>query len=702
MTKRQYLLVSAFLLFLLCYVSMVLSQSGGQTIRWTQVPIRSSAQKKMGLLGGEGMQAIMGIAYAPSNPQIAYLVSDTSQVWKSSDGGNTWYMQHNGFYALGGLSVVIDPYNEDIAFVAGSTGKTYEKASKLPDPFGGIFRTVDGGKTWELVRRVDFFKTVIGGKRLVFDPRSFDGVKTKTIYAGTYREGLLKSIDAGNTWITLGLQDVSIHDVKIHPKRPSTLFLATMGGLFKYEDDKCKISKIGSGLPDYPGTIAVNPNKPDVIYAAVGKHGVYRSIDGGNNFVSRNRGLPRKDCTNISLSPSQPDFLYVSMHRTTLLNPYWSHDGGATWHFPKTLDRGKLSLVGEHRFIGGPIEPHPNKPNIALATANGKARMIKTEDAGITWTYSGNGYTGGRKGVGKTSQAFFAKPHQMIFFLIDHGPALTEDGGDTFRLLPIPRVLRRKTTPVGAVQPLDNANVIVTAIGQWSKQLLVVSKDKGNSWKIFQGTEDNYRFIAFHSQKPHIVYAQGFISEDTGNSWRALSEKVRAVYSANGDIVYSIGKFKKDMSVIKRSTDRGRTWQIPFDPLPIGPRAINEIDVDPTNPDRIYVASNKGFYIFNHKKKNWIKKGDKSGLMKDHFGLMAFKCVAVDPRHPEVVYTGKCAPGKGHSNGIFRSTDYGASWQNITYNLGPDITVWSISVSPHDGTVYLGSSHGTWKLTPPY
>jgi len=633
---------------------------------------------------------------------MVYLVSDTSQVWKSSDGGNTWYMQHNGFYALGGVSVEVDPHNEDIAFVAGSTGKAYERARKLPDPFGGIFRTTDGGKTWELVRRVDFFRTIVGGKHLAFDPRSFDGIRTKTIYAGTYHEGLLKSMDGGNTWVSLGLQGVSIHDVKIHPKRPSTLFLATTGGLFKYKDQKSKITEIGSGLPDYPRTIAVNPDKPDVIYAAVGKHGVYRSVDGGNNFVSRNRGLPKRDCINISLSPSQPDFLYVSMNRTTLLNPYWSHDGGATWRAPKTLDKGKLSLVGEHRFFAGSIAPHPNKPDIALAAANGKARVIKTEDAGITWAYSGNGYTGGRKGVGKTSQAFFVKPSHMIFFLIDHGLALTEDEGDTFCLLPIPGVFRRKTTPVGAVQPLDNANVIVTAIGQWSKQLLAVSKDKGNSWKIFERTEDNYRFIAFHPQKPSIVYAQGFISEDTGNSWKALSEKVRAVYIPDGDIVYSISEYKENMSLIKRSTDRGCTWPISFGPLPIRPRAINEIDVDPTNPDRIYVASNRGFYILDRDKKNWMRKGDESGFMKDHFGLMAFKCVAVDPRYPEVVYTGKWAPGRGHSNGIFRSTDYGTSWQNITYNLGPDLTVWSISISPHDGTAYLGSSHGTWKLPPPY
>ena len=104
-------------------------------------------------------------------------------------------------------------------------------------------------------------------------------------------------------------------------------------------------------------------------------------------------------------------------------------------------------------------------------------------------------------------------------------------------------------------------------------------------------------------------------------------------------------------------------------------------------------------YIYNGKK--WIRKAEESGLSKDYFGMVQCWEVVVDPRHPEVVYVGRGAIGKGHSNGVFRSVDYGETWENISYNLG-EITIWGLGVSPHDGTVYVGSSHGTWKLSASY
>jgi len=57
---------------------------------WKSVPLRTQAQKDAGLSGGEGMQMVHSISYAPSNPEIVYFVSDTSQVWKSTDSGNSW------------------------------------------------------------------------------------------------------------------------------------------------------------------------------------------------------------------------------------------------------------------------------------------------------------------------------------------------------------------------------------------------------------------------------------------------------------------------------------------------------------------------------------------------------------------------------------------------------------------------------------
>jgi photosystem II stability/assembly factor-like uncharacterized protein len=82
------------------------------------------------------------------------------------------------------------------------------------------------------------------------------------------------------------------------------------------------------------------------------------------------------------------------------------------------------------------------------------------------------------------------------------------------------------------------------------------------------------------------------------------------------------------------------------------------------------------------------------------FGLNLVRAVAVDPNRPEILYAGKWSAGRGSSNGVFRSTDSGASWANISANLGPELEIGSIFVDPADSTVYIGSYLGTWKLAP--
>lgn len=686
----------------LCLIVLNISLYPAETFpimnTWTSVPLTSTRQDRQGFIGGEGMQMVFGLAYAPSNPDIVYMVSDTSQVWKSTDGGHTWQMKHKGFVANGGISIAVDPANENIIFVSGSNAESYYTTS----PADGIYRTLDGGENWTLVKPTPYFRDK-EGSHFAFDPGSSVDKQTRVIYAGTHIDGLLKSVDSGTTWNYLGLKGIKIFDVKINFKKPLTVIAATQDGLYRVENEGATFRKLEArGIPTMARSItniALDASNPNIIYAAARKAGVYRSIDGGGTFSNINNGLAGNlDYNQISSCDLNSDYLYVSVDRYGGLNPFWSNDGGKSWHVPDSLDKDELSLTNGS-FFSAPVVIHPKNCKTALTSANGADRIIKTIDGGKAWTYSNSGYTGGRMGVGKSSLSFYENPKKMLFFLIDFGPALTVNGGKTFELLNIPR-LEGKSTPVGAISTDANRRLIVTAIGSWKKQTLTISYDEGKSWDIISGTEDNYRFISFHPQEPSIIYAQGFISKDSGNSWKPLLQKVYAVFKGNGDIVYSIKESSENKSVITRSNDEGKTWITPYQELPVEMKAINEIDVDPLNPDRIYVASNSGLYI--HDGKKWIKKGEESGLTKDYFGLMSFKCVAVDPGHPEIVYTGRWAPGKGQSNGIFRSVDYGKNWENITYNLGPEFTTWSISVSPHDGTVYVGSSHGTWKLPPPY
>jgi photosystem II stability/assembly factor-like uncharacterized protein len=150
---------------------------------------------------------------------------------------------------------------------------------------------------------------------------------------------------------------------------------------------------------------------------------------------------------------------------------------------------------------------------------------------------------------------------------------------------------------------------------------------------------------------------------------------------------------------ILRSRDQGETWN----PLPgsITSITFRDVDVDPVDPDRLYAASDFGVWVFDGT--GWSVRDARHGLATTAYGNLNYHSIAVDPTRPGVVYTGQNESWVDVAEGVFRSMDGGDSWQNITLNLGPDLTVWAITVSPHDGTVWLGTDDGNWKLPPgPY
>lgn len=183
---KKIFVVSFFVLSILCLLmagsntasgadsNTGLQAESGTMNEWKQVPLRTKEQRDAGLAGGEGMQMIWGLSYAPSNPEILYLVSDTSQVWKSIDGGNSWQMKHRGFLSNGGVSLVIGPNNENVVFAAGSVHDSPDASDEFAD---GIYRTRDGGENWKLVRRTPFYRMEDkkGGVNFAF-------AKTNTVY----------------------------------------------------------------------------------------------------------------------------------------------------------------------------------------------------------------------------------------------------------------------------------------------------------------------------------------------------------------------------------------------------------------------------------------------------------------------------------------------------------------------------------------
>jgi hypothetical protein len=302
----------------------------------------------------------------------------------------------------------------------------------------------------------------------------------------------------------------------------------------------------------------------------------------------------------------------------------------------------------------------------------------------------------------------------MVFFHPDWGSAVTTDGGDTFVWRPPPRATWIQnglhTMHVGAYDPTPGSCKLVSAVGGWDPpvQAICVSEDDGRSWEDppQMDTLGDYQFLAFHPQQPNIVYAgrdSDSLRSDAGGtrgSWNPLQYPIKAMFAGNGDIVYAPRKTGQDKWEVLRSENRGDTnmWKALPGKITTDTFTYRAIDVDPGNPDRLYAAGDTGVWVFDGT--TWSLRDERNGLERNAFGDLCFRSIAVDPKRPNVIYAGENECWRGMARGIFRSTDYGDHWENITGNLGPDLTVWAITVSPHDGTVWLGTDYGNWKLPP--
>jgi photosystem II stability/assembly factor-like uncharacterized protein len=268
------------------------------------------------IFDSQPIASIGAIAVAASNPNIVYVgsgeadmrsqISYGNGMYKSTDGGKTW--THTGLEATRQIGkILIDPRDPNIVFVA-ALGHVYG-----PNPDRGVFRSRDGGASWQKV----LFKTNdVGAIDLVSDPADSRLVYASlwntrrppwSVYPPSYGpgSGLYKSSDGGSNWqqLTVGLpaEGVGRIGLAVAPSSHNRVYAiidAKQGGLFRSDDGGATWTRTSSdnriwGRGWYFGKVVVDPKNPDLVY--VSNTGVYRSRDGGKTFGEPFKGAPGGD-----------------------------------------------------------------------------------------------------------------------------------------------------------------------------------------------------------------------------------------------------------------------------------------------------------------------------------------------------------------------------------------------------------------------
>ncbi len=290
------------------------------------------------------------IAVSPSQPEVIYVgtgeglhrpdLSVGDGIFKSSDGGKTW--AHVGLADVQQVGrLIVHPTNPDIVFVAG-LGHPYG-----PNEERGVFRTTDGGRSWQ---KVLYINHNTGAIQVEFDPTNpqivfadlwehREGPWENASFSGT-NSGLYKSTDGGDTWrrLTQGLptaaQGLGRIGVGLAPSNPKRMY-ATVdarenGGLYRSEDagESWMLTSNDRRLWGRGGDFAevrVHPKNPEVVF--IGNIASYRSDDGGKTWASLKGAPGGDDYHRIWINPLQPDIMLFATDQGATITV----NDGKTW-----------------------------------------------------------------------------------------------------------------------------------------------------------------------------------------------------------------------------------------------------------------------------------------------------------------------------------------------------------------------------------
>ena len=278
---------------------------------------------------------ISDIVIHPENENLWYVTAGSGGVWKTENSGTTWKSIFDGQKSFSIGCISLDPQNPNIIWVG-----TGENVGGRHVAFGdGIYKSEDGGSSWKNMG----LKKSEHLSKIIIHPNNSDIIWVASqgpLWSIGGERGVYKSIDGGKSWQqTLGDSEwVGATDLLIDPRNSNLLYAAT------WQRHRTVAGYLGGG----PGTA------------------IYKSNDGGDNWIKLKKGLPKSNMGKIGLvlSPQKPDVIYaaIELDRRTG-GVYKSENQGASW---TKMSDAVAGGTGPHYYQELYASPH-NYDEIYLA-----------------------------------------------------------------------------------------------------------------------------------------------------------------------------------------------------------------------------------------------------------------------------------------------------------------------------------------------
>lgn len=642
----------------------------------------------------------------PSQPNTFYMGTVGGGVWKTTNAGHSWINTTDGQIPLGSMgAVAVADSNPDIIYAGTGSSKIRSNVS-----IGrGIYKSVDGAKTWQFIglRDVGQIATVR------INPTNPDEVfvaASGNPFAYSKDRGVYRTRDGGKTWTKVLFinETLGAADIEFEAGNPNVLYAAMWhgqrrpwsiisgskdGGLYKSTDGGDTWKKLGGGLPTGlfgRANVGVSAAAPGRLYALIEAkpgHGLYRSDDSGANWTLVNgedRLVTRPFYyTTLGVDPNNADLVFVGNERW-----FKSMDGGKTFKTESTPH-------GDNHDVW----INPGNSQLIVQANDGGANV--SLDGGATWSVQSNQPTAEMYQVTTDNQF----PYRLYGAQQDNTtvivPSLPLGDGQDYRIGP-----GCETGP--SIPKTDDPMIVWGGCkGQFSRLDL---RTNGNEAQYWVGSESLYGHdpkdlrLRFQRVAPletspvdpnTIYYGSQHVhrSRDGGETWTTISPDLtlnpsdkqyasgepitrdatgEEVYSA----VYAIRESKLKPGVIWSGSndglvfvtqDDGKSWQnVTPKGLPPGGRVQN-IEPGVRSPGTAYIAVYRYLlgdfspylYRTDDYGKSWTLLTDgRNGIAADE----PTRVVREDPERPGLLFAGT-------EFGLYVSFDNGGKWQSFQLNL---------------------------------